>query len=217
MNNFIYSERKDELPKMQVGFIDVICLPLYRVLSEAFPWIRPLYEGTVENRQHWHDLAEKVEMGLTWIDHDTIDKPVEEFSGKDFFIIIYFFYLINNFNIFTACSDEIKDIEFTVTTLNCTHNDQNEQVTPSHHDRHRFNSLKKTGTLAKAVRIRLTKSLYHHHQSTEQLKEKQLAKERERGNQITEPTNNSEQNTSLALVEKPAVKNKKRSKLCLLL
>jgi cGMP-specific 3',5'-cyclic phosphodiesterase len=27
-------------------------------------------------------LAEKVEMGLTWIDHDTIDKPVEEFSGK---------------------------------------------------------------------------------------------------------------------------------------
>lgn len=32
-------ERKDELPKMQVGFIDVICLPLYRVLSETFPWI----------------------------------------------------------------------------------------------------------------------------------------------------------------------------------
>ena len=76
-----FRERKDELPKMQVGFIDVICLPLYRVLSETFPWIRPLYEGTVDNRQHWQDLAEKVEMGLTWIDHDTIDKPVEEFSG----------------------------------------------------------------------------------------------------------------------------------------
>lgn len=118
-------------------------------------------------------------------------------------------------SLFTACSDEIKDIEFTVTTLNCTHNDQNEQVTPSHHDRHRFNSLKKTGTLAKAVRIRLTKSLYHHHQSTEQLKEKQ-AKDKEKANQITDQ-NNSEQNTSLALVEKPAVKNKKRSKLCLLL
>lgn len=38
-------ERKDELPKMQVGFIDVICLPLYRVLSETFPWISPLFEG----------------------------------------------------------------------------------------------------------------------------------------------------------------------------
>lgn len=67
---------------MQVGFIDVICLPLYRVLSETFPWMRPLYEGTMDNRQHWQDLAEKVEMGLTWIDHDTIDKPIEEFAGE---------------------------------------------------------------------------------------------------------------------------------------
>ena len=25
-------ERKDELPQMQVGFIDVICLPLYKVI-----------------------------------------------------------------------------------------------------------------------------------------------------------------------------------------
>lgn len=66
---------------MQVGFIDVICLPLYRVLCDTFPWITPLYEGTLENRRNWQDLAEKVEMGLTWIDHDTIDKPVEEFAG----------------------------------------------------------------------------------------------------------------------------------------
>lgn len=36
----------------------------------------------MENRKHWNDLAEKVEMGLTWIDHDTIEKPVEEFSGN---------------------------------------------------------------------------------------------------------------------------------------
>lgn len=76
-------ERKDELPQMQVGFIDVICLPLYKVLSDTFPWIAPLYDGCLENRNHWQDLAEKVEMGLTWIDHDTIDKPVEEFTGKN--------------------------------------------------------------------------------------------------------------------------------------
>lgn len=74
-------ERKDELPQMQVGFIDVICLPLYKVLSDTFPWIQPLYDGCMENRRNWQDLAEKVEMGLTWIDHDTIDKPVEEFSA----------------------------------------------------------------------------------------------------------------------------------------
>lgn len=93
-------ERKDELPKMQVGFIDVIYMPLYRVLSETFPWISPLYEGTVYNRQQWQDLAEKVEMGLTWIDHDTIEKPVEDFAAST------------------------EDIEFTVTTLNCQHNEE---------------------------------------------------------------------------------------------
>lgn len=47
-------------PQMQVGFIDVICLPLYKVMSDTFPWIQPLYDGTYENRKHWQDLAEKV-------------------------------------------------------------------------------------------------------------------------------------------------------------
>ncbi|KAF7274071.1 hypothetical protein GWI33_013248, partial [Rhynchophorus ferrugineus] len=88
-------EKKDELPQMQVEFIDIICLPLYRVLSDTFPWVKPLYQGTLENRKHWQDLAEKVEMGLTWIDHDTIDKPVEAFTE----------------------SEETKDIELTVQTL----------------------------------------------------------------------------------------------------
>lgn len=74
-------ERKDELPQMQVSFIDLICLPMYKLMSDTFPWIKPLYNGTLNNRNHWQDLAEKVEMGLTWIDHDTIDKPVEEFGG----------------------------------------------------------------------------------------------------------------------------------------
>jgi hypothetical protein len=52
------------------------------LLSDTFPWIQPLYDGCQENRQHWQELASQVEMGLTWIDHDTIDKPVEEFLGK---------------------------------------------------------------------------------------------------------------------------------------
>lgn len=76
-------ERKDELPQMQVGFIDIICLPLYKVLADTFPWVKPLYQGTLENRKHWQDLAEKVEMGLTWIDHDTIDKPVEAITDPE--------------------------------------------------------------------------------------------------------------------------------------
>ncbi|XP_044314396.1 cGMP-specific 3',5'-cyclic phosphodiesterase [Drosophila rhopaloa] len=137
-------ERKDELPKMQVGFIDVICLPLYRVLCDTFPWITPLYEGTLENRRNWQDLAEKVEMGLTWIDHDTIDKPVEEFA---------------------ACADEeIKDIEFTVTTLNCNQQSQHgseDSHTPEHQRSGSRLSMKKTGALGKAVRSKLSKTLYN--------------------------------------------------------
>lgn len=121
-------ERKDELPKMQVGFIDVICMPLYRVLSETFPWIRPLYDGTVDNRQHWQDLAEKVEMGLTWIDHDTIEKPVEDFAAST------------------------EEIEFTVTTLNCQHNE--EQVV----DR------KKVGVFTRGLRSCM--SLYNTHRGS---------------------------------------------------
>lgn len=89
-------ERKDELPQMQVGFIDVICLPLYKTLADTFPWIQPLYDGCASNRGHWQDLAEKVEMGLTWIDHDTIEKPIEEFKE----------------------SERVEDIELTVTTFN---------------------------------------------------------------------------------------------------
>jgi len=53
-----------------------------------------LYEGTLENRKHWKDLAEKVEMGLTWIDHDKIEIPVEEFFSK-LFNIFYVTVLID--------------------------------------------------------------------------------------------------------------------------
>ena len=57
-------ERKDELPQMQVGFIDVVCRPLYTTLSESFPWIRPLLDGCLANREKWADLAEKVSRQL---------------------------------------------------------------------------------------------------------------------------------------------------------
>ncbi|KAK7066207.1 hypothetical protein SK128_004933, partial [Halocaridina rubra] len=70
-------EKKDELPKMQVGFIEHICLPLYKALSESFPWVKPLYDGCARNQEQWKRLAEQVDMGLTWIDHEYIERPVE--------------------------------------------------------------------------------------------------------------------------------------------
>ncbi|XP_031825771.2 phosphodiesterase 6 [Nomia melanderi] len=153
-------ERRDELPQMQVGFIDVICLPLYKVMSDTFPWIMPLYDGTMENRRHWQDLAEKVEMGLTWIDRDTIDEPVEEFV-----------------------SYEPKDIEFTVTTLNCAHADRKD--VPEKSSLGRFASLRKGGrTLSKGVRHRISRSLYAGNTPEDTAKTKALIPERKSRNKL---------------------------------
>ncbi|GBP17623.1 cGMP-specific 3',5'-cyclic phosphodiesterase [Eumeta japonica] len=141
LNSRKITEKKDELPQMQVGFIDMICLPLYKVLSETFPWIQPLYTGTLENRQRWQDLAEKVEMGLTWIDHDTIDKPIEEF---------------------TASSEVIKDVELTVTTLNWCH-EKNAETSDVVFKPTKSYSLRrgKTNNLStRSARKKLTRSLY---------------------------------------------------------
>ena len=55
-------ERKDELPQMQVDFIDHVCRPLYSTLSDSFPWIKPLLDGCLANREKWADLAEKVRL-----------------------------------------------------------------------------------------------------------------------------------------------------------
>lgn len=153
-------ERRDELPQMQVGFIDVICLPLYKVLSDTFPWIMPLYEGTMENRKNWQDLAEKVEMGLTWIDRDTIDEPVEEFV-----------------------SYEPKDIEFTVTTLNCAHPEKKDNAEKSALGR--FASLRKgSRTLTKGVRHRISRSLYARSTPEDTAKSKALIPDRKSRNKL---------------------------------
>ena len=73
-------KKKRELPKMQVGFIDFICLPLYQVLTHththtqttnganvsSFPQpladllegLVPLLDGVQKNRQEWQNLAD---------------------------------------------------------------------------------------------------------------------------------------------------------------
>ena len=51
-------KKKDELPKMQVGFIDSICMPLYKVLATLVPDLVPLLEGVKNNRNNWQALAD---------------------------------------------------------------------------------------------------------------------------------------------------------------
>ncbi|XP_052752877.1 cGMP-specific 3',5'-cyclic phosphodiesterase [Galleria mellonella] len=183
-------EKKDELPQMQVGFIDMICLPLYKVLSDTFPWIQPLYTGTMENRQRWQDLAEKVEMGLTWIDHDTIDKPIEEF---------------------TASNEPIKDVELTVTTLNCSKPiPESSSMTVVKPIKTTFSSLRrgKSGNFAsRPTRNKLTRSLYAA-TSTQRDAEREKAI-------VKKPTVvNSDSNSHTTAVADEQSKTKHKARLC---
>ncbi|XP_022246838.1 cGMP-specific 3',5'-cyclic phosphodiesterase-like isoform X1 [Limulus polyphemus] len=54
-------EKKDELPQMQVGFIDSICMPVYKGLTELQPALSSLLTGCESNRQNWLSLAEDYE------------------------------------------------------------------------------------------------------------------------------------------------------------
>ena len=56
-------QKEDELPRMQVGFIDGICLPLYKELYELHPPFKPLYDGVLNNRDMWQALADEKEAG----------------------------------------------------------------------------------------------------------------------------------------------------------
>ncbi|CAG2102315.1 unnamed protein product [Medioppia subpectinata] len=52
-------EREHELPLMQVAFIDLICLPVYKILSDCWPRLLPLYKGCLANRDQWKCLSDE--------------------------------------------------------------------------------------------------------------------------------------------------------------
>jgi dual 3',5'-cyclic-AMP and -GMP phosphodiesterase 11 len=52
-------EKQDELPKMQIGFIDSICAPIYTAFAKLFPkQLYTLIDGCLTNRNIWCQLAE---------------------------------------------------------------------------------------------------------------------------------------------------------------
>ncbi|XP_071808563.1 dual 3',5'-cyclic-AMP and -GMP phosphodiesterase 11-like isoform X1 [Asterias amurensis] len=52
-------EKLHLLPKMQVGFVDSICMPVYEALSKTSEKMTPLLLGCKANRDHWQDIAEQ--------------------------------------------------------------------------------------------------------------------------------------------------------------
>ncbi len=51
-------KKKHELPKMQIGFIDFVCLPLYEKLATFSNYLQPLLNGVLENKVNWQHLAD---------------------------------------------------------------------------------------------------------------------------------------------------------------
>ncbi|KAI6661198.1 hypothetical protein LOD99_10126 [Oopsacas minuta] len=52
-------QKKSELPKLQVGFIDGICLPLYQHLAQLNKRLYPLLDGCNINRAKWVQLDDE--------------------------------------------------------------------------------------------------------------------------------------------------------------
>lgn len=125
-------------------------------------------------------------------------------------------------------ADEVKGIEFTVTTLNCQH-----EVSTTPEPRRRFSSLRKTGALSKAVRSKISKSFYTIPSDNNKKNDRTVitvaAAEDEKNNRPIADTNETSMTTTKSassLSTAPTTTNnakpdkekrKKRSKLCSLL
>ncbi|XP_077977683.1 cAMP and cAMP-inhibited cGMP 3',5'-cyclic phosphodiesterase 10A-like [Glandiceps talaboti] len=51
-------ENEDNLPKDQVNFIKIFCLPLYTTLADILPHTAPLLQNTKDNMQQWQQLVD---------------------------------------------------------------------------------------------------------------------------------------------------------------
>ena len=47
------------LSSPQVDFIDAICMPVYACIARLSDGLRPLVDGTEDNRKNWQRLAEE--------------------------------------------------------------------------------------------------------------------------------------------------------------
>ena len=51
-------ELQNELPRLQVGFCDGVCLPVYRALATLCPALNPMEKAVILNRDMWAKLAD---------------------------------------------------------------------------------------------------------------------------------------------------------------
>lgn len=60
-------DKKDQLPKLQVEFIDTICRPVYAGFAKLFPdHLKSMEQRIFNNRRHWLELAAEQESLRDW-------------------------------------------------------------------------------------------------------------------------------------------------------
>ncbi|KAK3786950.1 hypothetical protein RRG08_037415 [Elysia crispata] len=53
--------KKDELPNLEVGFIQSICVPCYELMFQVMPDTKPMLDGARANLQRWKSMADELE------------------------------------------------------------------------------------------------------------------------------------------------------------
>ncbi|KAI4499692.1 hypothetical protein M0802_005262 [Mischocyttarus mexicanus] len=71
-------EKEDQLPIMQVGFIDSICLPIYEAFALLSEKLEPLVEGVRNNKRHWIEIAESKCPSENCTNHDRTSTPSDD-------------------------------------------------------------------------------------------------------------------------------------------
>nr|ANV21100.1 cone cGMP-specific 3',5'-cyclic phosphodiesterase subunit alpha' [Amia calva] len=73
--------KAEELPKLQVGFIDFVCTFVYKEFARFHKEITPMFDGLQNNRVHWKALADVHEEKVKAIEEEK--KKQEEAAKKD--------------------------------------------------------------------------------------------------------------------------------------
>ncbi|XP_010969512.1 cone cGMP-specific 3',5'-cyclic phosphodiesterase subunit alpha' isoform X3 [Camelus ferus] len=63
--------KKDELPKLQVGFIDFVCTFVYKEFSRFHKEITPMLNGLQNNRVEWKTLADEYDEKMKVLEEET--------------------------------------------------------------------------------------------------------------------------------------------------
>ncbi|XP_055111142.1 cone cGMP-specific 3',5'-cyclic phosphodiesterase subunit alpha' [Symphalangus syndactylus] len=81
--------KRDELPKLQVGFIDFVCTFVYKEFSRFHKEITPMLSGLQNNRVEWKSLADEYDAKMKVIEEEAkkqeggAEKAAEDSGGGD--------------------------------------------------------------------------------------------------------------------------------------